>query len=347
MTLKVLILGANGFIGSNLIERALQEKEWEIHGMDIADHNLKPYLTNKHFHFTQGDITRSQSWIEEHIQKCDVVLPLVAIATPAAYVQDPLRIFELDFEANLPIIRQCAQYQKRIIFPSTSEVYGMCPDPEFKEEESNLVLGPVHKERWIYSCVKQLLDRVIYAHGKHKALNFTLFRPFNWIGPRQDNVLNAKEGSSRVLTQFISNVLYGKEIQLVDGGTQRRCFTYIGDGIDALLRIIENKNNQATGRIFNIGNPHNNFSVAELAQMVVNKFKNYPDYAAFGNRAKIVITASQNYYGVGYQDVRARIPSVQNAKEYLGWEPKVDMDATLTKTLDYYLTGPNRVVMER
>lgn len=343
MTLKVLILGANGFIGSNLIENILKEKDWQITGMDIASHNLTPYLQDKRFHFKEGDITRSQDWIEQQIKQCDVVLPLVAIATPAAYVKDPLRVFELDFEANLPIIRQCAQYGKRIIFPSTSEVYGMCTDTEFNEEESNLVLGPIHKERWIYSCVKQLLDRVIYAHGKHKGLNFTLFRPFNWVGPRQDNILNLKEGGSRVLTQFISNVLHGKEIQLVDGGTQRRCFTYIGDGIDALIRIIENKNNAATGRIFNIGNPHNDFSISELAHAVVDKIKNYPDYAVFAQKAKIIITSPQNYYGAGYQDVQVRTPSIQNAKHYLDWQPKVDMDAILTKTLDYYLTGPERV----
>lgn len=343
MTLKVLILGANGFIGSNLIERALQEKDWEIYGMDIAGHNLEPYLDNKRLHFTQGDITRDQTWIEQHIQKCDVVLPLVAIATPTTYVQDPLRIFELDFEANLPIIRQCAHYQKRIIFPSTSEVYGMSTDPEFKEEETNLVLGPIHKERWIYSCSKQLLDRVIYAHGKHKGLNFTLFRPFNWIGPRQDNILNTKEGSSRVLTQFISNVLHGKNIQLVDGGTQRRCFTYIQDGVEALLKIIENKNNGANNRIFNIGNPHNNFSIAELAETVLAKIKHYPDYVALANKTQIIKTQSKDYYGAGYQDVSARIPSVQNAKEYLAWEPQTNMDSALTKTLDYYLTGANKV----
>src|SRR6185312_3328072 len=166
---------------------------------------------------------------------------------------------------------QCLQYQKRIVFPSTSEVYGMCPDPEFKEEESNLVLGPIHKERWIYSCSKQLLDRIIYAYGAHHGLKYTLFRPFNWIGPRQDNIFNAQAGSSRVLPQFISNIIHGKDIQLGDGGSQRRCFTYISDGIDALIKIRENSNNCAENRIFNLGNPHNNFSIRELADALLNK----------------------------------------------------------------------------
>ena len=91
------------------------------------------------------------------MRKCDVILPLVAIATPATYVREPLRVFELDFEANLPIIRHCVKYKKRVVFPSTSEVYGASRDKEFDPETSELVLGPIHKQRWIYSCVKQLL----------------------------------------------------------------------------------------------------------------------------------------------------------------------------------------------
>ena len=106
-------------------------------------------------------------------------MPLVAIATPKQYVEDPIGVFNLDFEMNLKIVKQCVKYHKRILFPSTSEVYGASPEPEFKEDETFLVLGPIQKERWIYSCCKQLLDRVIYAHGTRGNLDFTLFRPFN------------------------------------------------------------------------------------------------------------------------------------------------------------------------
>ena len=225
MSLKVLILGVNGFIGNSLTERILKDTDWEVYGMDMASNKLGGSLGNPRFHFVEGDITINREWIEYHVKKCDVVLPLVAIATPATYVQDPLRVFELDFEANLHVVRQCVRYKKRVLFPSTSEVYGMSPDREFDEETSNLVLGPINKPRWIYSCSKQLLDRVIAAYGQQQGFKYTLFRPFNWIGPKLDNILEPKEGSSRVLTQFIGNILHGKDIQLVDGGGQRRSFT--------------------------------------------------------------------------------------------------------------------------
>ncbi|MHB1529141.1 MAG: bifunctional UDP-4-keto-pentose/UDP-xylose synthase [Acidiferrobacteraceae bacterium] len=344
MALRVLILGVNGFIGSSLTEYILANRDWEVYGMDMASDKVSEWLDHERFHFVEGDITVNKEWIEYHVKKCDVVLPLVAIATPATYVLDPLRVFELDFEANLAIVRQCVRYQKRVLFPSTSEVYGMSADKEFDEEASNFVLGPIHRQRWIYSCSKQLMDRVIYAYGAKQGLRFTLFRPFNWIGPRLDNILEPKEGSSRVLTQFIGNILRGSEIQLVDGGNQRRSFTYIDDGIDALDRIIENRDGVADGRIFNIGNPGNDVSIRELAELLVRLVKEYPKYAPLAEKVRIVTVKSADYYGQGYQDILTRVPSIRNATQHLGWRPSTDLTTALRKTLDYHLGRPHQTL---
>jgi len=239
-------------------------------------------------------------------------------------------------------VRMCVRYKKRVLFPSTSEVYGMSNDAEFDEETSNLVLGPIQKQRWIYSCSKQLLDRVIHAYGMQQGLRYTLFRPFNWIGPKLDNILEHKEGSSRVVTQFIGNILRGNDIQLVDGGAQRRSFTYIDDGIDALTRIIENKNGCADGRIFNIGNPTNDVSVRELAETLIALIRGYPKYAALSDKVRLVTVDSGAYYGQGYQDILTRVPSIRNAEKYLGWRPTTDLKTALTKTLDYHLGRPSQ-----
>jgi len=340
MALKVLILGVNGFIGSSLTERILRDTDWDVFGMDIGQDKIGEVLENPRFHYVEGDIRINREWIEYHVSKCDVVLPLVAIATPATYVQDPLRVFELDFEANLDIVRKCVRYRKRVVFPSTSEVYGMSADSEFDEDQSNLVLGPIEKQRWIYACSKQLLDRVIYAYGQQQGLRFTLFRPFNWIGPKLDNILEPKEGSSRVLTQFIGNILRGQNISLVDGGAQQRSFTYIDDGVDALMRIIENRDGCADGRIFNVGNPRNNVSVRELAQLLLELVASYEAYASMAAKVKLVDVSSDQYYGKGYQDVQMRVPSVRNAARYLGWKPTTDLRTALHKTLDYHLGRP-------
>jgi nucleoside-diphosphate-sugar epimerase len=339
--MRVLILGVNGFIGNALTRRILTTTEWEVYGLDMASDRIEEFLSEKRFRFLEGDIGINREWIEYHIKKADVVLPLVAIATPAAYVKNPLAVFELDFEENLRVIKMAAKYGKRVIFPSTSEVYGMCPDAEFDEDASPLVYGPIEKERWIYSCSKQLLDRVIWAMGHSQGLKFTLFRPFNWYGPHLDNVDAPKEGSSRVLTQFLHNILYGVPIKLVDGGEQRRCFTFIEDGIDGLMKILENEESRADGQIFNLGNPAADLSIKELARLLVEAVGRYPKFEAVARRAEIVAVSSGAYYGKGYQDITTRVPKVAKAKALLGWEPKTDFATGLAKTLEFYLEGRN------
>ena len=333
---KILILGVNGFIGHHLSKRILATTDWEVYGMDMNTERVQSFMDNPRFHFFEGDITINKEWIEYHIKKCDVLLPLVAIATPATYVKDPLRVFELDFEANLPFVRSCVKYDKRIIFPSTSEVYGMCADEEFDPHASHLVLGPIEMQRWIYSCSKQLMDRIIYAYGSRGELDFTLFRPFNWIGSGLDSIHTAKEGSSRVITQFFGHIVRGESIKLVDGGAQKRAFTYVDDGISALMKIIANEHNVATGQIYNVGNPKNNFSVRELALMMLELAKSYPEYKDAAAKVKLVETTSDVYYGKGYQDVQNRVPKIENTMKDLDWAPTVNMRDALKGIFDAY-----------
>ena len=336
---RVLILGVNGFIGNHLTERLLKDGNYDIYGMDIGSSAIERFIGNPRFHFIEGDVSIHTEWIEYHIKKCDVILPLVAIATPIEYTRNPLRVFELDFEENLKVVRYCVKYNKRIIFPSTSEVYGMCDDKEFDEDESRLIVGPINKQRWIYSVSKQLLDRVIWAYGAKEGLKFTLFRPFNWMGPRLDSLNSARIGSSRAITQLILNLVEGSPIKLVDGGAQKRCFTDIKDGIEALFRIIENKDGKCDGQIINIGNPTNEASIRELAEMLLASFEKHPERSKFPPFAGFREIESSSYYGQGYQDVEHRKPSVENARRLLDWVPTIDMKDTIEETLDFFLQG--------
>ena len=334
---RVLILGVNGFIGNFLVERLLKEGRYEVHGMDLNDNSIARLESEPDFYFHEGDISIHSEWIEYHVKKCDVVIPLVAIATPIEYTRNPLRVFELDLEENLRIVRYCAKYGTRIIFPSTSEVYGMSTDPEFNENTSNLILGPINKQRWIYSCSKQLMDRVIWAYGKKEGLPFTLFRPFNWIGPRLDSLDSARIGSSRAITQLILNLVEGTPIQLIDGGEQKRCFTDVSEGVECLFRIIEDKDNNCNGQIFNIGNPENEASIRKMAELLVEKFDAHPLRDRFPPFAGMAVTESKRYYGDGYQDVQHRKPSIENARKLLNWDPKIMLDVSIDETLDYFL----------
>lgn len=333
---KILILGVNGFIGHHLSQRIIATTPWEVYGMDMSTDRVTDLLPEKRFHFFEGDITINKEWMEYHIRKCDTVLPLVAIATPATYVKEPLRVFELDFEANLPIVRACVKHRKRLIFPSTSEVYGMSRDREFDPDTSELVLGPINKPRWIYSCAKQMMDRVIWAYGMEQHLDFTLFRPFNWIGAGLDSINTPKEGSSRVITQFLGHIVRGEPIKLVDGGEQKRAFTYIDDGIDALMKIIENPQRIASGKIYNIGNPRNNLSIRRLAELMLKMALRYDEYRSHAKRVRLVRVAAAAYYGKGYQDMQNRVPKIANTRRDLRWTPRVGMNDALKRIFEAY-----------
>jgi nucleoside-diphosphate-sugar epimerase len=335
---KVLILGVNGFIGHHLSRRIVDASDWDVYGMDMAADRLGDLVDHPRMHFFEGDITINREWVEYHVRKCDVILPLVAVATPATYVREPLRVFELDFEANLPIVRAAVKHRKHLVFPSTSEVYGMCEDAEFDPERSNLVYGPINKSRWIYACSKQLMDRVIAAYGAEQGLNYTLFRPFNWIGPGLDSLFDTKEGSSRVVTQFLGQIVSGEPIRLVDGGLQRRSFADVSDGVAALMRIIANARGVASGRIYNIGNPANQMSMRELAETMLAMAAHYPEYARTAASTRIVEATADDVYGRGYQDVRFRVPKIDDTMADLDWSPKVDMTTSLQRIFESYRT---------
>jgi nucleoside-diphosphate-sugar epimerase len=212
----------------------------------------------------------------------------------------------------------------------------MCTDAEFDSETSNLVLGPINKQRWIYACAKQLMDRVIHAYGQQEGLDYTLFRPFNWIGSGLDSINTAKEGSSRVITQFLGHIVRGEPIKLVDGGTQKRAFTYIDDGVSALMRMIANENGIASGKIYNVGNPSNNYSVRELAQMMLDLALTYPEYRDTARQVELIDTTAEDYYGRGYQDVQNRVPDIANTCAELRWQPTVTMEESLQRIFDAY-----------
>tara|TARA_B100000579_G_scaffold308778_1_gene258475 strand:+ start:783 stop:1784 length:1002 start_codon:yes stop_codon:yes gene_type:complete len=333
--MKILILGVNGFIGNALAKKLLM-KNIKVFGFDMNDFNIIEILKNKNFFFKKGNIYKKQNYIEKLIKKVDVIVPLIAIATPQVYVKNPLDIFKLDFEESLKIIKLCAKYKKRIIFPSTSEVYGMNEEENFDEYTSKLVLGPITKQRWIYSCSKQLLDRVLIAMTEKKLIKSTIFRPFNWIGPNLDTLKNAQVGNGRVLTIFIDKLIKNKNIYLVNGGNQKRSFTYIDDGIDALEKIILGNENYLNGRIYNIGNPRSHISIKKLCYKSIKIF-NKLSIKKFNADVKYI--KEDKFYGKKYQDLKIRVPNINRAKKELKWSPVTEIDQSLIKTIKSYITN--------
>ena len=341
--MKVLIVGANGFVGHNLVKRILQTTDWQVCGVDLNDFRLHDVLQHPRLEFHQVDISQAHALLEQKVQASDVVLPLAAVANPMAYVKEPLATFEIVFEENLHIAKLCARHGVRLLFPSTSEVYGLGDDANFSEAHSNPTFGPVNKERWIYAASKHLLERVIWAMGS-QGLRFTIFRPFNWFGPNLDDICQGGNGGARVVTLFLGRMLRGEPIRLVDGGEQTRSFTYIDDGIDALMVILADTSGAADGEIFNIGNPENYCSIKDLARHLARLVGELTSDSAFASRVGFEFIAAEDYFGSNYQDAQHRKPAVEHIAQVLGWQPKVGLDQALRSTVAWYLQNGAVVV---
>lgn len=335
--MRLLIIGIGGFIGSSLTERIVSQRpDWKIYGLDPCFEKITHLQTHPNLFLQKGAMADNQDWMKAQLPHVDAVLPLAAIANPELYVKDPLRVFKLDFEENLQIIRDCVAFKKHIIFPSTSEVYGMCEDKAYDEDTSLLTTGPIHKERWIYASSKQLLDRLIYAYGKHEGLSYTLFRPFNWIGAKLDHLTLEGGGQGRSLVQFLGHIFQGKDILITGDGTQRRSFTDIDDALDALMTIIENYKS-VSGQVFNIGNPKNDISIKDYAEKLKNIVLAHPNAPQEAAKSHVRLVAPEKLFGAAYQDVQRRVPSIQKAQQKLHWQPETPLAKTLEKIVAYHI----------
>lgn len=334
--MKILVTGINGFIGSHFLDYAIEKTDWEVLGIDISDSYVNRHIGNPRFTFHQLDIKGNQAQLRSLLSQSDLAILLAGIARPAEYIQHPMKVFELDFEYNYQMVKMCADVGVRIIFPSTSEVYGQGSDVPMNEEKTNLVLGPICETRWIYSNAKQMMDRVISALGQERGLKYTIIRPFNWTGPRLDTFAHAEQHQARALTQMLYDVLYRHEIVVAGDGCQKRSFTWIGDGIEAMASIIK-ADDAACGKIFNIGNPDNNCSIKEFAQKLLSILKEYPETAPAARETVLKTEPYVKYYGTNYADIANRVPDISNIKSVTGWSPAVSTDDIIRRTIEYML----------
>ena len=354
--MKILSLGAGGFIGSHLTQRLLAEGH-TVTAVDVQTEKVTEWLEHPNLTFLQQDI-RSPQWdLDRHVQDADLVIDLIAYANPGLYIRIPLEVFHLNFTENLKIAEACVRHNKRLIQFSTCEVYGRTAaslknahlvDPEdpmlatFNEDTSEYILGPVCKHRWIYSCAKQLLERVLHAYGLEKGFNYTIIRPFNFIGPKIDFLPESAQDIPRVFSFFMEALLNGTQMKLVNGGTNRRCYTFIDDAIECTYRIVENPGGACDRQIFNIGSPYNEVSIKRMAEMMREIYaEKFRDPAT--RLPDIVTVTGDEFYGEGYDDSDRRIPDITKARTLLGWEPKWSMRDTLETTMRYYVAESRKV----
>jgi UDP-apiose/xylose synthase len=343
---SILLLGAGGFIGANLTERLLAEGRHQLTAVDIDAEKLEGQLGHAHLAFHRQDIRERDGSLEALVEGHDLVVDLVAMANPSLYLTNPLDVFHLNFTENLRIVEYCVKHGKRLVQFSTCEVYGrtvagvLGEDPAerpcpFQEDTTPLIMGPVRNHRWIYACAKQLLERVLHAYGLEDRLDYTIVRPFNFIGPRIDYLPSEKAGNPRVFSHFMNALLYGTPMKLVDGGRSYRAYTHIDDAVEGIVRILDRP--EACHReIFNLGTPENETSIRRLALLMKELFDEH--FRKPGDpEPEIVEVSGEEFYGPGYEDCDRRIPDVAKARALLGWESRHDLRSVVLETMRYFV----------
>jgi UDP-apiose/xylose synthase len=339
---RIAVLGAGGFLGSHLVPGLIERFGCPVDAVDVDFDKLE--CTDPRVRRIVARV-EEPSLVDEVTRGSTLVLSLTALCNPALYSSVPLDVIDANFTHLMPLVQRCAERRVRLIHFSTAEVYGRraldtdgAAMAEMNEDASALVLGPIAKQRWSYACAKQLLERVIWAHGD-AGLPFTIIRPFNTIGSRMDYLPGIDgHGTPRVLACFMNQLLRGEPLQLVEGGSQRRAFMAVGDLVEAICRVVE-RATACDRQIINLGNPKNDVSIAELGHLLAAAFSRAMPGAP---PARFESVSADRFYGPGYEDSQERVPDIRKARRLLSWAPLSSLSDMLPGIVEDYVAryGP-------
>ena len=317
MKKKVMVTGAAGLIGSHLIEKLLS-LDYEVHGLDIVDiktnKNLEPVKKNNKFFYYKGDV-RSLEDLNSFFQNdASVLYHLASVVGVNRYMEDPMSLIDIGILGTRNLINMCHKHNIRMLFTSTSEVYGKNPNIPW-QEDNDRILGPTNIDRWSYSTSKALCEHMLFGvYHKHK-WPMSIVRFFNVYGPRQAPIY--------VVSKSIHRVLNGKAPELYDGGQQTRCFTYIDDVIDGIILAATLKS--AIGQVINLGNTIEN-TMAEVINEILKATK---------SDLEINHIKTGERYGNIYEDIPRRVPATDKAFKLLKWKAVTSMQDGINKTVDW------------
>jgi len=316
--MKIAITGVAGFVGSNLAKRLLSEGH-EVIGIDNYSfgnsRNIEPISTNNHFTFYQRDARDYRSFADI---KADVWVHLASQKIPR--YSSSFYTLNDNHQMTDNLIQKCLEDKVKLVFASTSDVYGKNTDLPFNEE-SNLVMGPTNVKRWAYSVSKMYSEHKIIANHDELGLQYTIMRFFGSYGPNQNTTW---WGGPQAV--FIQNILEGKSIEIHGNGLQTRTFTYIEDTVQGIEKCIFHS--ESLNDVFNIANePDEEITIKELGLLIWELMKgdrNNPDmklipYETFGK----------------YEDVMRRVPDINKIKNKLGFVPQWKMADGLRKTIEW------------
>jgi UDP-glucose 4-epimerase len=315
---KAFITGGAGFVGSHLADRLLQQG----HEVSVLDNLATGSIDNiAHLKSTPGfsyviDTVTNEPLLAEMIDRSDVVFHLAAAVGVKLIVEQPVHTIETNVHGTEVVLKHANKKKKLVFIASTSEVYGKSADVPFREGQ-DLVLGATDKHRWAYACSKLIDEFLALAYWKERKLPVVIVRLFNTVGPRQTGQYGM------VLPTFVRQALSGNPITVFGDGTQSRSFTYVGDVVDALMRLAEEP--RAIGQVFNIGNI-GEVSMMELAEKVKTMTR---------SSSPIQIIPYDQAYEAGFEDMPRRVPDISKIREMIGYEPKLDLDQIIHTVIEH------------
>ena len=273
--------------------------------------------------------------VVERIAKYPIVVNLAAICVPSRYMAEAPEVIRSNYDHPAALADACAKSGSWLIHFSTSEIYGRTSADSglLVEDETELTFGPVTASRWSYATAKLLTER--YIAGL-KNLKWTVVRPFNFVGPYMDFMPGVDgSGIPRVLANFSSALVRGEPLKLVNGGVAKRSFTSVFDAVDFMFALFET-GDVAFSQAFNIGNPDNELTIAELANKMRKIFAEIKSVNVETIPEPEVVSGVE-YYGEGYEDSMRRLPSVEKAERLLGFKAKTPIDVVLRESLTWFV----------
>jgi UDP-glucose 4-epimerase len=319
--MRVLLTGGAGFIGSHLAE-VLLDQGHEVSAIDDlstgAIDNIAHLKGRPGFDYVI-DTIMNESLTAELIDRCDVVFHLAAAVGVKLIVEAPVRTIETNVHGTEVVLKHASKKGKLVVVFSTSEVYGKSTDVPFRED-ADLVMGPTFKHRWAYACSKAIDEFLALAYHRERQLPVIVVRLFNTVGPRQ----TGRYGM--VIPTFVRQALSGQPITVYGDGQQTRSFTYVGDVVQALARLMEAPG--AVGQVFNIGNVEE-ISILALAERIKNMT---------ASRSEIVLIPYEQAYEEGFEDMPRRVPSLKKLEALIGYAPTVQLDGILERVIAFSRT---------
>jgi len=315
--MKALITGGAGFIGSHLADRLLEDGHQVVVLDDLSTgryENIKHLLGRPDFEFVLGSILNTDL-VDDCAARCDTIFHLAAAVGVQLIVEKPLESLATNIRGSEIVFEKAHKYNTRILVTSTSEIYGKNTSDRLGEDDDRILGSPL-KSRWSYSEAKAIDEILAYTYWRQKGLRSVIVRLFNTVGPRQTGHYGM------VIPRFVNQALRDEPLTVYGDGTQQRCFCYVGDIVEALVRLIENE--ETYGQVFNLGGDEE-VSIRDLAERII---------ARTGSQSGIRVIPYDEAYEAGFEDMERRVPNTDRAAAAVGFKQTLDLDGIIDSVVE-------------